>query len=207
MKNIFKKTSLLIAVGILTVIISTPLSAQAVSTVEANFENFTLGSLNGQNGWSIISQTADQSIVENTYGFEKFGTKVLRISNNVVVTSKDSLYTPNTDEAGETSAIAGGLSTGPRQNHFEASFDFLALGQYAGKNAMHVVLDRGDAARTGVLEFDDTAAGGGTQVWYQGYTNQFDWRYIMTIPRDQVHSFKIVVDYVDGVSNDTVKIY
>jgi len=60
----------------------------SADTNSTDFENFVLGDLNGQNGWtsghgSSFCPVYDVDVVSNTYGYASFGTKSLRISNAI----------------------------------------------------------------------------------------------------------------------------
>ena len=58
---------------------ATPVMADSIST---SFDSFTLGNVNGQDGWSKTGPF-DVAVVANTYGFTSFGSQSLRISDAV----------------------------------------------------------------------------------------------------------------------------
>src|SRR3990167_7822154 len=111
------------------------MSALADSAVAVDFEDppYTLGTIDGQDGWSSLGAAGSgcavyDHAVSSSFGVPDFGLQSLRISNAVTsgcfgdMTFSKSL----TDEAGETDAQNGGMSDGTRQNHFEGEFDIRA---------------------------------------------------------------------------------
>ena len=201
-----------------------------------NFESFTLGSVNGQGGWSSTG-SFDQSVVPNTYGFSSFGGKSFRISDGITSGSfGDQTFTKSlANEAGETDATNDGQSGGVRQRHFEAQFD-IASTTSVYQPGMHVSVspDRGDGARMSYLRFDDHSSSEiytedtadathpvgshyteGIHVYFDDVTDpghvingdSFNETDIATISRTAPHTIKFVIDFVNGPDNDVVKIY
>lgn len=188
-----------------------PISTPACSSDDTTFDTFTLGSVNGQHGWSATGPY-DQAVVANTYGYPSFGCKSLRMSDAVTSGSfGDQIFSYSVaNEAGETDALNGGMSGGTRQNHFEAQFD-LASALQTLQPGMHVSVspDRGDGARMSYLRFEDQADG--IHVFFddvQGTSSpaNFVETDIATISRAP-HTIKFSMDFKDGPSNDVVKIY
>ncbi len=187
----------------------------ACSMDDTTFDTFTLGSVNGQHGWSVTGPF-DQEIVANTYGYPTFGCKSLRISDAVTSGSfGDQTFSYSiANEAGETDALNGGMSGGTRQNRFEAQFD-LASVMATLQPGMHMSVspDRGDGARMSYLRFDDMADGIHVTFYdVQGENAGFQAANfvptdIATLNRTAPHTIKFVMDFVDGASNDVVKIY
>lgn len=179
----------------------------------SSFDSFTLGSVNGQGGWGVTGPY-DQEIVNNTYGYTTFGCKSLRISDAVTSGSfGDQIFSPSlTNEAGEADALNGGFSSGVRQNHFEAQFD-LASTMVTLQPGMHLSVspDRGDGARMSYLRFEDDSTG--INVFFddvQGTSNPANFvetQIASGLSRTLPHTIKFVMDFVDGPSNDVVKIY
>lgn len=179
----------------------------------SSFDTFELGSVNSQDGWSSTGPY-DQAIVSNSYEFDSFGCKTLRLSNGIASGSfGDQTFSySNTNEAGETLATSGGQSSGTRQNHFEAQFDFASAQRSQQPDlSISVSPDRGDGSRMSYLRFvDDTD---GIDVFFDdvsGITSpvNFDETKIAdNLSRTTTHSAKFVIDFVDGSSNDVVKIY
>ena len=64
--------------GLATFTLATPAFAD---TYSQNFESFTLGTVNGQDGWSMTGPYDVE--VDGSFGHAAFGTKSLRISDAV----------------------------------------------------------------------------------------------------------------------------
>jgi len=185
----------------------------ACSMDDTTFDTFALGSVNGQFGWSATGPY-DQEIVANTYGYPTFGCKSLRISNAVTTGAfGDQTFSySTTNEAGETVAINDGMSGGTRQNHFEAQFDFASTESTEQPGLfLSVSPDRGDGARMSYLGFDDEP--GGINVIFYDVQSVVDPAVFTPttiatgLSRTATHTAKFVIDFVDGPSNDVVKIY
>lgn len=186
------------------------------SADNTTFDTFTNGSVNGQGGWSSTGPF-DQEIVTNDYGYSELGCKSLRISNAVTSGSfgNQTFSYSTANEAGESDALNGGLSSGARVNHYEAQFDFAsASSDYQPGLFLSVSPDRGDGARMSYLGFEDTP--GGINVTFydvQGEnTGHQVANFVETIvatglSRDVVHTAKFAIDFVEGPSNDVVNIY
>jgi hypothetical protein len=178
-----------------------------------SFDTGIVGSVNGQEDWESTGPF-DQSIVENNYGYNSFGCKSIRISNSVTSGSfGDQTFTYSVaNEAGESVSTNGGKSGGVRQNHFEAEFDFATTTPVHQPGlALSVSPDRGDGSRMSYLQLKDEAAGV-TVIFYDtpGTTSpaNFSPTTIATgLSRLDSHTIKFVVDYLEGPSNDIVKIY
>jgi len=95
-----------------------------------NFEpsTYTVGSVNGQDGWSSTG-AFDQAVTANGGGPAGFGTQSLRISDAVTSGSfgDQTFSKPTADAAGEPGADAGGFPVGTLQSNFSASFDIAAF--------------------------------------------------------------------------------
>ena len=178
-----------------------------------SFDTFTLGSVNSQGGWGVTGPY-DQAIVDNVYGYSNFGCKSLRLSNSITSGSfGDQTFSfSNSNEAGEASATNNGFSGGTRQNHFEAQFDIAStISTQQSGLSVSISPDRGDGSRMSYLRFDDNS--GGIDVTFydvQGTSNPAN--FVPTIvatnlTRTIPHTVKYVMDFVDGPSNDIVKIY
>ena len=178
----------------------------------SSFDSFNLGSVNGQGGWSITGNY-EQAVVDNSYNYSSFGCKSLRLSDSITSGSfGDQLFAPpQANGAGETSATAGTFSVGTRQNHFETQFDIAStmLTQQPGLH-LSVSPDRGDGSRMIYLRFEDNADG--IDVFFddvQGTSNpaNFVETKIGTLDRTIPHTIKISMDFLNGPSNDIVKVY
>lgn len=191
-----------------------------------DFDSYTLGTVNGQDGWSSLGSVGsgcavyDVAVVSNTYGYASFGTKSLRISN--AVTSGcfgDHTFSKSlTDEAGESTssdAYNGGLSGGTRQPYFEAEWDFASTVPGAEQAGLSVVAspDRGDGARMSWVQMTDKPSG--LEVNFYDYqisalppTGDFVFTNVISgLDRTVPHRIKITMTFVDGPENDIVEIY
>lgn len=194
-------------------------TARADST-STDFETFSTGTVHTQDGWTSAGAAGsgcavyDHAVTSNSYGFASFGTKVLRISN--AVTSGcfgDQTFSKSlVNEAGEVDSTSGLMSGGTRQPHFEAQFDFAST-QSTQQPGLFVSVspDRGDGSRMSYLGFSDEV-GGIDVIFYDtpGTSNpaNFSPTTVATgLSRTVTHTAKFVIDYVDGPSNDVVKIY
>jgi hypothetical protein len=179
----------------------------------STFDTFATGSVNGQGGWHVIGDF-DQEVVPNTFGFATFGCKSLRFSDATTspfIYNQTFSYTGE-NEAGETDAVGGDTPVGTRQNHFEAQFD-LASVTHNEQPGMHMSIsaDRGDGTRMTAISFADTATG--IDAFFTdvtGTTSPVTWnetQIAWNLNRSHPHTIKLVIDFVDGPSNDVVKVY
>lgn len=195
-----------------------PIAALADS-LSIDFEDYQLGSVNSQMGWSSFGNY-DQEVVTNTYGIASFGNQSFRISDARVSGSfGDQTFTKSlANEAGESDALNGGFSSGTRQSHFEAQWDIATTSPNVQPGS-HTTFsaDRGDGARMTYLRFEDQEDG--VHVFFDdvqgtadsdpitpGTQANFVETEISTISRD-AHTIKMVVGFIPGPSNDVVKIY
>lgn len=207
------KKKVLMSVAVSAAFLIAPVVALADTVGPITFESYSLGNINGQDGW--IKTGPFDAAVSNTSIPTSFGTQSLRMSDSVTSGSfgDQTFSKPLTDEAGESSALNGGMSGGVRQNHFEAQFDIASVLPDL-QTGMHLSVspDRGDGARMSYLRFEDKADGihvyfddvQGVNVGYQAAN--FVETDIATISRAP-HTIKFVMDFVEGQSNDIVKIY
>lgn len=188
--------------------------AQA-DTANITFESptYAVGNINGQDGWTKTG-AYDAAVTANTYGFASLGSQVLRISNAVTSGAfGDQTFSKSlVNEAGETVSTSGGMSGGTRQPHFEAQFDIASASttQQSGL-VLSVSPDRGDGSRMSYLRFVDDAAG--VDVFFDDVSGTSspvsfnETQVANNLSRGSVHTIKFVMDFVDGPSNDVVKIY
>lgn len=178
----------------------------------STFDTFSNGSVNGQQGWHV-SGPFDQAVVDNTYGYASFGCKTLRISN--ATTSQfifNQIFSSSTLEAGEVSSLNSNGATGTPRNYFEAQFDLTSVMQNE-QPGMHLSVspDRGDGTRMSSLGFADTA--NGIDVFFDDVTGTttpvvFHESQIATaLSRSTPHTIKYTMNFVDGPSNDIVKVF
>lgn len=185
------------------------------------FDTFNLGSVDTQNGWSSTG-SFDQEIVENTYGYDSFGCKTLRISNAVTNGSfGDQTFSASlSDEAGEEDAENGGLSGGTRYNHFEAEWDFASADPDDEQPGLNVTIspDRGDGARMSWINLADTPSGLEVNFYDYALGNTVDngpcncapFRYTTIasgLDRTVPHTLKVEMDFFGGPDDDVVRVY
>ncbi len=182
---------------------STPPVAASYST---GFEptTFTVGNINGQDGWEKTgpydAEVTSSPVID--------GVQSLRISNAVTTGAfGDQTFAP------ELSSGAGETGVGT-ENHFEAEFKISStnLAQQPGL-ALSVSPDDGNGSRMSYLGFVDEA--GGIRVTFYDVTNPGPLSTISTfnpvdlglLDRSASHTIKFEMDFVDGPSNDVVRIY
>ncbi len=107
-------------------------AAYAQATYSTGFEppEFTLGDVNGQNGWGHISNSPTKGVIETTPGGSpaSFGSQVLALRTNNVdfFGVSNHLHSATVDPACETGSTAGGVVVAAPANHFAASFYYRA---------------------------------------------------------------------------------
>lgn len=193
-------------------------SALAFGPTTTDFESFTIGSVNGQDGWtsghgSSFCPLYDEGVVLNTYGYPSFGAQSFRISNAITCGSyNDMTLSPSlANEAGETSASTSSYSGGTRQPYFQAQWDFASTVPTSEQPGLSVVAspDRGDPSRMSWLQMQDTPSG--LQLNFEDYQESIQ-NFVTTpiatgIDRTVAHTVKITMQFVDGPGNDIVDVY
>jgi hypothetical protein len=203
--------------------------AEAAGKQSVDFEppEYAPGPVHGQDGWVSLGSvgagcaTYDVEVVDNTYRVSKFGSQTLRISNAVTsgCFGDQTFSKPLTDEAGESTAENGGLSDGTRRRRFEAQWSFASTEPDAEQPGLSVVAspDRGDGARMSFLGMADTPSG--LQVTFYDYQRGATVDpcgccppFVCTVvasglDRTKRHTIKIIMDFVEGESNDVVKVF
>ena len=205
--------SLLAVVGVAGALL-TAVPSSASAAPGQDFEGFALGSVNGQNGWTVTNPNFDFAVADTTglYG-GALGSRALRVSNAVTSGSfGDQLFSqqlPN--EAGETSAENGGLSGGTRQKRYATSFTFASADPSAEQQGLMVGVspDRGDGARMSLVRLYDTPTG--LKVTAFGFNHDDGDTFPETtvaanLDRTVVHTLSLTMDLIDGNSNDRVSI-
>lgn len=218
------RTMTVLAILVIAALLAAPVFADSLAI---NFESYTLGSVNGQDGWSSTGAAGsgcavyDHTIAANSYGYVSFGTKSLRMSN--AVTSGcfgDQTFSKSLlNEAGETTASNNGMSGGTRQNYFEAQWDFASTVPGAEQSGLSVVAspDRGDGARMSWVQMTDTPTGlevnfydyqsGAVEVGCVTGSNFIFSNVASGLDRTVPHTIKVTMQFVDGPANDVVKVY
>ncbi|MFZ2487473.1 MAG: right-handed parallel beta-helix repeat-containing protein [Anaerolineae bacterium] len=210
-----------VLVILMAMILFVILAASALAdTIGVNFESYTIGNINGQDGWSKIGPF-DAVVVDATpYGYAYFGSQSLRISNAVTSGSfSDQTFSkPTVNEAGETSAANGGMSGGTRQPVFMASWDFASTVPGAEQPGLAITAspDRGDGARMSWIQMVDTPTGLGVNFYDYDTTNggtcndlvNFEYYSLVNdLDRTIPHSIRVTIQFVDGINNDILKLY
>lgn len=183
-----------------------------------DFEGFTVGTVNAQGGWSSTGAagagcaTYDHLVANNTFGYASFGSKSLRISNAVAsgCFSDQTFSKSLVDEAGESSATNDGQSGGTRQPYFEAQWDFASTVPGSEQPGLAVVAspDRGDGARMSWVQMRDEP--GGLAIGFYDYITGTDFvsaTVATGLNRATPHTIKVSMQFIDGPSNDVVKVY
>jgi Calx-beta domain len=204
-------------------------------TVGSNFDALTLGSINGQDGWSNpggAHNPYDQEVALNS-GFPNapasFGTKSFRMSNAVTDGSfANWAFSKKTvDEAGEPAAAAGPFLSGNRQPSYTGQFSFApTVSTPQAGLSMTVSPDRGDGGRMSWVQVTDTGAPGGLNLNFYDYQDVAPFGSVGTpsdgcsgldgyqlstiatgISRTAAHTVELVMAFVPGQHNDVVKVY
>jgi hypothetical protein len=181
---------------------------------------FTVGDINGQDGWMKTNSAFDSEVASNPAPLQPLlGKQSLRISNAVTSgsfgdqTFSDSLV----DAAGESTSDDGGLAGGVRQKTFVYSFDFTSAApgnQQAGLR-VPVAADRGDGGRqTSIVLTDSTPAGMDVTfidtpvpVPAGGTVNFVDHVVGTGLTRGDVHSVRVEIDFNEGPDNDVARVF
>lgn len=207
--------SLVFAFAIFSV--ATPAQADIVGPI--NFESYSLGTINTQDGWTSTGAAGSGCAiydheVDSALSTTGFGSQSLRVSN--AVTSGcfgDQTFSKSLINAvGETGAGAGVYSIGALQSHFETEFDIGSAVPSAQQPGlfMSVSPDRGDGSRMSYLGFEDVVDGIKV-IFYdvQGTGNpaNFVSSDLGTFSRSVPHHIKLTFDAIDGPSNDVVKVW
>ena len=215
MKKIFKH----IFLGLTGIVLVLAGGRQALAdTYVTNFEGFTLGEVNNQDGWtsghgSSTCPLYDVAVVPNTSGFAAFGSKSLRISNACTSGSfNDQTFSKSlANEAGETSAATSTFSGGIRQPYFEAQWDFASVQPGSEQVGLSVVAspDQGFGGRMSWVQMQDTPTG--LQLNFEEYQHSI-LNFVLTpmatgLDRTVPHTVRITMQFIDGAENDIVKVY
>ena len=192
------KVILTAAVTLLLLIGAMPAMADTSTTT---FEDFGLGTVNGQDGWKVGGGGAvyDQQVV--TPGL--VGLRALRMSNAVTSGSfEDQTFSkPVADPAGENVANKG----------YTGEFTFLSTTPDAQQQglAMSISPDNAHGARMSYVRLEDRADG--IRVFFSDTPNQyaaaFDEQWIATLDRSVPHTIRFEIKFVKGNANDIVRVY
>ncbi len=186
--------------------------AAANSTSTSHFDNFALGSVNGQHGWSAGTQhpseggqSFDQAVVpvSDYYpsGVPGFGTRAWRFSNAVATTGFANL--PHSPELTQPAS-----ENGPN-TEFIAQFSFITTTPDPQPGLeINISAFDGTLGRMSFLRLDDTSAGTGIQVLDALPDGSFPNRdFSAVLPRGVPHTIKIWIKLHPGLNNDVMAIY
>jgi hypothetical protein len=218
--------------GIFCAVVALLMSAgvAAADSLGIDFEPpaYTTGSIDGQEGWGgtdpgtgplPILPIIDQEIVANGPGAPaSFGTQSWRFSN----AWEDGQFgqwpfSPSlSNEAGEFQAESDGYSDGTRQTHFEVQWSFASAVPTTAQPSlqMSTAPDRGDGARMSYIRMEDHLDG--MYVYFvdyqRGTAGVCDGDFAETtvasgLNRALAHTVRLTIDFVDGPTNDVVKVY
>ena len=207
----------------------TPRAHADSSTIDFETPTYTIGSINGQDGWSATGPYDFGVAATAPFGSPAgFAAQSFRISNAVTSGSfGDWAFSKSlVDEAGEPTADNAGFSGGTRQPHFEVSFDIASTVPGAEQPGLQISVapDRGDGARMSFLKFRDTP--GGIDVDFADYQDlppfgspsdlpdgcgTEDDFFLTTVAtglsRLVPHHIRLVIDFVPGTRNDVVRVF
>jgi hypothetical protein len=197
-----------------------PTAASADTIAPITFDDYTVGNIDGQNGWQKTGPFDVE--VENVSAFPAaaaygFGSKALRLSNPVTSGSfGDQAFSPSLlNDAGESGASdGGGTSNGVHQSRFSVGFNIgTTLAAQQSGLAVTMSPDRGDGARMSFLRFEDLPDGIHV-IFFDvdnagplGTASDFVAQDIATISRGAQHAVRLEMDFVDGAGNDVVRVF
>jgi hypothetical protein len=126
-----RRTSVFAAIFVLTLAgLNGAIRAQTTYTTGFESPAFTLGDVNGQNGWGYLSNSPTKGIIETTPAGSaaSFGAQSLAVRTNNVgfFGVSNHLYSALVDPAGETGSTTEGTVVAAPYNHFVASFYYRA---------------------------------------------------------------------------------
>jgi 5-hydroxyisourate hydrolase-like protein (transthyretin family) len=202
-----------VTIGVASALLTVPAATASAATSSQSFEGFALGSINGQSGWQIAGASYDVAVADTSAAYGgALGTRALRMSNAVTSGSfGDQLFSQQlADEAGETSAENGGMGGGTRQTRYSASFTFASAQPSAEQPGLMLGIspDRGDGARMSLVRLYDTptglkVTGFGFETGDQSFPETI---LASSLDRTVPHTLSLVMDLVDGPSNDRVSV-
>lgn len=221
-----RNLSLLTAILLMAILLVPGALPTSAESITGNFEAFTPGSVNGQDGWSMTGPY-DVAVVANTYGYTSFGAQSLRISN--AVTSGgfgDQTFSKRlANEAGETAAYTA-APAGTRQKSFVAQWSFASTVPDAEQPGLSITAspDGGDGGRMSWVQMADTPSGLEVNFYdyqdvapYGSLANPADGRgtgddFVFSslasgLARNVPHQIRMEMDLLDGPHNDVVRVY
>jgi hypothetical protein len=200
------------------VVVAVCAAAPVQGATFTDFESFSLGSVDGQGGWSSTNASWDEEVID--FG----GNLVWRVSNSVTGGSfgdmpfaprpggipTDTVTDPDNSMPDE---FAGELSTGATFNRFIGGFKFRsATGAPQPGASITISADNGTGGRQSFVDIEESAvAGSGLDI------KSFDVDSVggfVSLPAIAAglsytdwHDFRVEVDFVDGPENDVARYY
>ncbi|QDU61409.1 hypothetical protein Pan216_22650 [Planctomycetes bacterium Pan216] len=174
----------------------------------SDFQAFSLGSVDGQGGWSVTNPNIDQEIVDVD------GNNVIRLSNAFTIGSfGDQLQTPSSGiVAGESQGSLNQDGTVPTtSNRFYAQFDITSATGAAQPGLRTTVSPSNpDHSRMSFVSIDDDGANG-YDITFFDYTTADGFRGTtldLDLPYDEWHEIAFEIIFIDGgPANDIVNLY
>ena len=192
--------------------------------------NYYLGPIDLQDDWTSSGAAGggcnvplDHQVVSNaaqtSYSYASFGLQSLRISNAFTTgcfgdqTFSKRLSSGATGES-DAEGTAFERTPGTIKNHFEAQWDFASTVPDAEQPDLSVVAspDRGDGSRMSWVQMADTPNGIDINFYdVRGTSDPAHFvgplRIASNLDRTVPHTIRITMDFVEGPSNDVVKVY
>ena len=171
-------------------------AAASADSVTTDFESFTTGSVNAQDGWTATGPY-DQGVVAPGIN----SGKALRASSLLASGSfGDWIFSkPVTQKASESGNQA-----------FFAEFTFQALGDQVNGSHLSFSPDNGQGARMSYVRLEDTPDG--VRVFFAEYPNptgggvEYTEQWIATLDRSIPHTIGFAMSLVPGEANDVVTV-
>jgi len=219
---IFSAFGLLVSGTAVPVAVLGTANADSASINFETSQGYSLGNINGQQGWSALGSAGSGCAVYDegvagSRGVTGFDAQSFRISN--AVTSGcfgDQAFSPSlAQQAGEANALdKNGVPVASPLPHFESQFAIAsATGAEQPGMAMSVSPDNGSGARMSYLRFVDQSDG--VHVFFDDATDPthavnadtFNESDIATLSYTAPHTVKFSMDFYSGPDNDVVKVY
>jgi hypothetical protein len=170
-------------------------------------------------GCGVLLDHAVVSNVAQSYSYTSFGLQSLRLSNAFTTGCfGDQTFSKRLSSGATGESDAEGTefekTPGPTKNHFEAQWDFASTVPDAEQPDLSVVAspDRGDGSRMSWVQMADTR--NGIDINFYDVRGKSDpahfvgpLRIASNLDRAVPHTIRITMDFVEGPSNDVVKVY
>jgi hypothetical protein len=209
MRRTFLLASLIVGLVAFTTAFASIASADSVAPINFEAPNYTIGDINGQQGWMKTNpafdvKVADVSALQSKYHFDN---QALRLSDAVTSGSfGDQTFSPGLSQpAGEATGL---------QHRFSSTF-WIGTVLQTEQLGLHMSVspDNGSGARMSYLRFEDQTDG--VHVFFDdvvnpgpvGTVSTFVETDIATLSRTRAHSIRFGITFKTGPGNDVVRIY